>query len=51
MPAIDWIEIALIAAALPVLWLAFKYAAWEKWNDRRRSDRLVHRNLQRMCGR
>jgi hypothetical protein len=51
MPAIDWIEIALIAAALPVLWLAFRLAAWEEWDDYRRLERKAHLNLQKQCGR
>ena len=34
-----------------VLGIVFIYARWEEQDDRRRSDRLVHRNLQRMSGR
>ena len=36
--------------ALAVLWLAFALASWEEWDDRRRRERRVKRNLQRMGG-
>lgn len=41
----------LSVAALIVFGAAWIYAGWEDWDDRRRSERLVHRNLQRMAGR
>jgi hypothetical protein len=48
----DYIELfIIIPIALAAFGLIFKYAAWEEWDDRRRSDRKVHRNLQKMCGR
>ncbi len=48
----DYIEYFVIfPAAAGIIWLAFKYAAWETFDDRRRSQRLVKRNLDRMCGR
>lgn len=36
--------------ALIVLLAVFVYAEWEKFDDCRRRERLVHRNLQRMSG-
>ncbi len=50
MPNIDIVEIALIVAAIPILWLAFKYAAWEEWDDYRRLERRAHRNLLSQTG-
>lgn len=41
----------LSAAAVAILAIVFLYARWEDRDDRRRSDRLVQRNIQRMCGR
>ncbi len=50
MPPIDYIEIGLILCAIPILWLAFRYAAWETWDDDRRHARKVHRNLLSQSG-
>ncbi len=50
MPAIDYIEIALILAAAPILWAAFKLAAWEEWDDYRRLERRAHLNLMQQSG-
>ncbi len=50
MPAIDIVEIALIVAAIPILWLAFRYAAWEEFDDYRRLERKAHRNLMAQSG-
>jgi uncharacterized membrane protein YphA (DoxX/SURF4 family) len=47
----DSIYLLIAIAALAVFGAVWIYAGWEKWDDRRRSDRLVHRNLQRMMGR
>jgi len=38
----------LCLAAVGVIWT---YSDWRNFDRHRRSDRLVHRNLQRMCGR
>ncbi len=48
---IDAIEILGLILAAALAALTFYYARWESWDDRRRSDRLVHRNLNRMAGR
>ncbi len=48
---IDAIEILGLILAIALAAITFYYARWEDWDDRRRSDRLVHRNLQKMCGR
>ncbi len=48
---IDAIEILGLILVIALAAITHKYAKWETWDDRRRSDRLVHRNLQRMCGR
>ncbi len=50
MPNIDIIEIALIIAAIPILWAAFAYARWEEFDDYRRLERKAHRNLMRQGG-
>ncbi len=46
----DSIFLLIAIVALAIMGAAWIYAGWETWDDRR-SQRLVKRNLDRMCGR
>jgi hypothetical protein len=48
---IDGTYLLIVIIALAILYGVFRLAAWEEFDDRRRRERLVHRNLQRSCGR
>lgn len=48
---IDGTYILIAAAALLVLTLGYVYFEWEAWDSRRRHERRVKINLQRMAGR
>ncbi len=47
----DSILLLIAIGAIAFFGAVWIYAGWESWDDRRRSDRLVKRNLDRMCGR
>jgi hypothetical protein len=47
---IDGTYLLIVLAALALIAAVWKFAAWEEWDDQRRRERLVHRNLQRMGG-
>jgi hypothetical protein len=51
MPAtVGGLYLLAVAVVLLILAAVFAYASWEDFDDRRRRERLVHRNLQRMGG-
>lgn len=43
--------VATVVAALLILFAAIEYANWIQWDEQRRQQRRVHRNLMRMGGR
>jgi hypothetical protein len=47
---IDGTYLLTIVIGIIIIGALLKYAAWEEQDDRRRRERLVHRNLQRMGG-
>jgi hypothetical protein len=47
---VDGTYLLVVIAAFIVLAGVFKYAAWEEWDDRRRHQRRVHRNMQNIGG-
>lgn len=48
---IDGTYILIAIAALALLLAGYVYAEWEAWDSRRRHERRVKVNLQRMGGR
>ncbi len=48
---IDGTYALLILAGLLLMLAAWTYAEWRHWDNWRRHQRRVHRNLQRMTGR
>jgi len=48
---IDGLYILTIVAAFAALLIIWTYNEWARWDEHRRQQRRVHRNLQRMSGR
>lgn len=46
----DSLYLILAIAGLALLLTLWTYAEWLRWDDQRRLERRVHRNLQRMGG-
>ncbi len=48
---IDGVYLASTVITVGALYLAFAYVRWLDWDDRRRKQRLAHRNLYNMVRR